>query len=71
MANRHLPLHTGLLEGINNKIEVTKRIAYSLRHDDYFFFLKSAPPSPEFGEEVQIWHSALDMRASLAILLST
>jgi transposase len=31
------PLHTSLLEGINNKIKVMKRIAYGYRDDDYFF----------------------------------
>jgi len=31
------PLHTGLLEGINNKIKVIKRMAYGYRDDDYFF----------------------------------
>lgn len=31
------PLHTGLLEGINNKIKVIKRMAYGFRDDEYFF----------------------------------
>ncbi len=31
------PLHTGLLEGMNNKIKVIKRMAYGYRDDDYFF----------------------------------
>ncbi|HVT39839.1 MAG TPA: ISL3 family transposase [Gemmatimonadaceae bacterium] len=31
------PLNTGLLEGINNKIKVLKRIAYGYRDDAYFF----------------------------------
>lgn len=31
------PLHTGLLEGINNKIKVLKRMAYGYRDQDYFF----------------------------------
>lgn len=31
------PLHTGILEGINNKIKVIKRIAYGFRDHDYFF----------------------------------
>lgn len=31
------PLHTGLLEGINNKIKVIKRVAYGFRDHDYFF----------------------------------
>jgi len=31
------PLHTSLLEGINNKIKVIKRMAYGYRDDAYFF----------------------------------
>jgi len=31
------PLHTGLLEGINNKIKVIKRMAYGFRDHEYFF----------------------------------
>lgn len=31
------PLHTGLLEGINNKIKGLKRMAYGFRDDAYFF----------------------------------
>ena len=31
------PLHTSLLEGINNKIKVIKRMAYGFRDLDYFF----------------------------------
>jgi transposase len=31
------PLHTGLLEGINNKIKVIKRTAYGFRDHEYFF----------------------------------
>ena len=31
------PLHTGILEGINNKIKVIKRMAYGFRDDEYFF----------------------------------
>lgn len=31
------PLHTGLIEGINNKIKVIKRMAYGYRDDEYFF----------------------------------
>jgi transposase len=31
------PLHTGLLEGINNRIKVLKRMAYGYRDDAYFF----------------------------------
>jgi len=31
------PLHTSLLEGINNRIKVIKRMAYGFRDDEYFF----------------------------------
>jgi len=31
------PFHTSLLEGINNKIKVIKRMAYGYRDDAYFF----------------------------------
>jgi len=33
----YYPLHTSLLEGINNKIKVIKRMAYGFRDDAYFF----------------------------------
>ena len=41
-------LHTGLLEGINNKIKVIKRIAYGYR-DDAYFFLKICAAFPGLG----------------------
>lgn len=31
------PLHTSVIEGINNKIKVLKRVAYGYRDDEYFF----------------------------------
>ena len=31
------PLHTSMIEGINNKIKVIKRMAYGFRDDEYFF----------------------------------
>ncbi len=37
LAHAKWPLHTSLLEGINNKIKVIKRIAYGFRDDEYFF----------------------------------
>lgn len=37
LAHCRWPLHTGLLEGINNKIKVIKRMAYGFRDDGYFF----------------------------------
>ncbi len=39
LAHCRWPLHTSLLEGINNKIKVIKRMAYGFR-DDLYFFLK-------------------------------
>lgn len=37
LAHCRWPLHTSLLEGINNKIKVIKRMAYGFRDDGYFF----------------------------------
>lgn len=37
LAHCRYPLNTGVLEGINNKIKVLKRMAYGFRNDDYFF----------------------------------
>jgi transposase len=37
LAHCRWPLHTSLLEGINNKIKVIKRMAYGYRDHDYFF----------------------------------
>lgn len=37
LAHCRWPLHTSLLEGINNKIKVIKRMAYGYRDDEYFF----------------------------------
>lgn len=37
LAHCRWPLHTSVLEGINNKIKVIKRMAYGFRDDDYFF----------------------------------
>jgi transposase len=36
-AHCRWPLHTSVLEGINNKIKVIKRMAYGFRDDAYFF----------------------------------
>ncbi len=45
LAHCRFPLHTGLLEGINNKIKVLKRMAYGFRDDAYFFLkIRSAFP---------------------------
>ena len=37
LSHCRYPLHTGILEGINNKIKVLKRMAYGYRDDAYFF----------------------------------
>jgi len=37
LAHSRWRLHTSLLEGINNRIKVIKRVAYGYRDDDYFF----------------------------------
>ncbi|MFN2603585.1 MAG: ISL3 family transposase [Gemmatimonadaceae bacterium] len=37
IAHCTYPLSTGLLEGINNKIKVMKRMAYGFRDEEYFF----------------------------------
>ena len=39
LARGRWPMHTGQLEGINNRIKVMKRMAYGYR-DSNFFFLK-------------------------------
>lgn len=37
LSHCRYPLNTGMLEGINNKIKVIKRMAYGFRDDAYFF----------------------------------
>ena len=37
IAHCRYPIHTGVLEGINNKIKVIKRVAYGYRDMEYFF----------------------------------
>jgi transposase len=37
LAHCTYPLHTSVLEGINNKIKTIKRMAYGFRDDAYFF----------------------------------
>jgi len=37
LAHCRYPLHTSVLEGINNKIKVIKRMAYGYRDEAYFF----------------------------------
>jgi transposase len=45
LSHCRYPLNTSVLEGINNKIKVIKRMAYGFRDDDYFFLkIRSAFP---------------------------
>lgn len=37
IGHARYPLHTGLIEGINNRIKVIKRMAYGYRDEEYFF----------------------------------
>jgi len=37
LAHCRYPLHTGVLEGIHNRVKVIKRMAYGFRDDAYFF----------------------------------
>ena len=48
LTHCRFPLHTNLLEGINNKIKVIKRMAYGFR-DDAYFFLKIRAAFPGVG----------------------
>jgi len=48
LAHCHWPLGTNLVEGINNKIKVIKRMAYGFR-DDAYFFLKIRAAFPGVG----------------------
>jgi len=49
VAHCRYPLHTSLLEGINNKIKVLKRMGYGYRDDGYFFLkvMAAFPGNPE------------------------
>jgi transposase len=48
LAHCRYPLGTNLVEGINNKIKVIKRMAYGFR-DDHYFFLKIRAAFPGVG----------------------
>lgn len=37
LARVRWPMHTGKLEGVNNRIKVIKRMAYGYRDTDFFF----------------------------------
>jgi transposase len=45
LARMYWPMHTGQLEGINNRIKVMKRMAYGYRDSEFFFMkIKAAFP---------------------------
>jgi transposase len=45
LAHCRWPLSTSLVEGMNNKIKVIKRMAYGFRDDAYFFLkIRAAVP---------------------------
>jgi len=48
LSHCRFPLHTSILEGINNKIKVIKRMAFGFR-DDAYFFLKIRAAFPGIG----------------------
>ncbi len=48
LAHCRWPLGTNLVEGVNNKIKVIKRVAYGCR-DDAYFFLKIRAAFPVLG----------------------
>jgi transposase len=48
LAHCRWPLGTNVVEGINNKIKVIKRMAYGFR-DDAYFFLKIRAAFPGVG----------------------
>jgi hypothetical protein len=72
LAHCRWPLHTSLLEGINNKIKVIKRMAYGFRDDQYFFLkIRAAFPGntgwtffspPFFFSETQFRTLVADLR---------
>ncbi|MDP2447850.1 transposase, partial [Pseudomonas sp.] len=45
LASARFRMHTSLLEGVNNRIKLIKRMAYGFRDSDYFFLkIKAAFP---------------------------
>lgn len=45
LSSARYRMHTSLIEGVNNKIKVIKRMAYGYRDNDYFFLkIKAAFP---------------------------
>jgi len=48
LAHARFPLRTNLIEGINNRIKVIKRMAYGYR-DEAYFFLRIRAAFPGVG----------------------
>ncbi|MDX3992747.1 transposase, partial [Pseudomonas aeruginosa] len=45
LASANFHMHTSVLEGVNNRIKVIKRMAYGFRDSEYFFLkIKAAFP---------------------------
>jgi len=50
LAHAEYPIHTSVIEGVNNKIKVIKRMGYGFRDDEYFFLkIRSAFYHPKTG----------------------
>jgi len=50
LAHSRYPIHTSIIEGVNNKIKVIKRMAYGFRDDAYFFLkIRAAFYHPDPG----------------------
>jgi transposase len=50
IAHCRYPIHTSIIEGVNNKIKVIKRMAYGFRDDAYFFLkIRAAFYHPDSG----------------------
>lgn len=50
LAHCRYPIHTSVIEGVNNKIKVIKRMAYGFRDDAYFFLkIRAAFYHPDPG----------------------
>lgn len=50
LAHCRYPIHTSIIEGVNNKIKVIKRMAYGFRDDAYFFLkIRAAFYHPDPG----------------------
>ena len=45
-------MHTSVLEGVNNRIKVIKRMAYGFRDSEYFFLkIKAAFPGSAMNQK--------------------